>query len=159
MSLAELHDVPDDKEVSGKAEPCDQRKLMLDLLLRPFEQTRIAFRPIAPNDTLVHALAQKAVHRFAIRHGIAGKLIAEIAQLKVQPRGKFYGVLNRSVNIAEERRHFLCGTEMALAVERQKAARTIQLRVVPNRSKEVKNLTVIRGGVPHSVGRKQREIQ
>jgi predicted DNA-binding transcriptional regulator AlpA len=47
---------------------------------------------------------------------------------------------------------------VALAVERQKAACTIQLRVVPNRSKEVKNLTFVRGCVPHSIGRKQATV-
>jgi hypothetical protein len=60
---------------------------MLDLLSRPFEQTSIAFRPIAPNYTLIHALAQKAVHRIPIRYGITRKLIAKVTQFKGEPRG------------------------------------------------------------------------
>ncbi len=89
VTLAELHDVPDDEEVPGEAQSCNQSKLMLDLFFGPFEQTSIALRPIAPNDPLIHALAQEAVHRLPVRYGIPGKLIAEITQFKAQARGKF----------------------------------------------------------------------
>ena len=111
MLLAELNDVPDDEEVSGKAQLRNQRKLVLHLLLCPLQQVAVFFGAVAALDALGDALAQKAVHRLAIRHGIARKLIAEIVQLKIEPRRKLDGVLDGSRHIAEQRRHLLRRTQ------------------------------------------------
>ena len=43
---------------------------------------RLVFDAIAPDDSFFHALAQEAIHRFAIGHRVAGKFIAKIVELK-----------------------------------------------------------------------------
>src|SRR6266851_578270 len=48
---------------------------------------------------------------------------------------------------------------MALTIERQKTACTVEFRMVANCRKEIQHLTVIRGGVPHAVGCNHRQLQ
>ena len=48
---------------------------------------------------------------------------------------------------------------MTLIVERQKAARTIEFRVVAHRREEIQNLAIIWSGISHSVRRKHRQLQ
>ena len=143
VPFAELNDVPDDEEVSGEAELGDQRQFMLHLLLRPLHQVAIVLRSVAPLDAFGDALAQKAVHRFAVRHRIARKLIAQIAQLEAEPRREIDGVLDGSGNIAEQRGHFARGAKMALAVDRQQPARLIEFDVIADRGKQILNLAVV----------------
>ena len=84
VAFAELDDVPNDEEVSGKAKLCDQRQLMFHLLLCALHQAAIVLWSIASLHAFCNALSQKAIHRLAIRHRIAWKLIAKIAQFKLR---------------------------------------------------------------------------
>jgi hypothetical protein len=79
VPLAEANDIPDDEEISRKAELCDQGKLMLDLLLGTLQKTCIALRSVASSDPFLSPLLEEAVHRLAIWDWIAWKFISEIA--------------------------------------------------------------------------------
>ena len=73
---AEAHDVPDDQEIAGQVELFDQRQFALDLLARAF----VVRRRSAQSMPSSRALAQKLHLRFAVRHGIVRKFVAQIVQ-------------------------------------------------------------------------------
>ena len=77
LLAAELHDVPDDQEISGQLELFDQRQFALDLAPRLLAQFGIG-APVALARAFVRALAQERRHGFACRHGISRELVAQI---------------------------------------------------------------------------------
>ena len=97
MTLAELNDVPDDEEVSGEAKSRNQGELMVNLFLRSFEQPRISLGPIAACDTLLTRFRRKLSIVSPSGTGYRGNSYPRSSQLELQPRGKLYCVLDRSV--------------------------------------------------------------
>ena len=88
FALAELHDVPDDEEVSGESEFGDERQLALRLLLGAGKKLGVVFGQIAVANAFVGALFKERLHRLAVRDGIVREAVAEIAHLVGEPRGK-----------------------------------------------------------------------
>ena len=98
---AELHDVPDDQEITFQPELFDQREFTFDLLPRLFVIWTEAF-PRA----FVGALAEKRRHRFVIADRILRKFVAEILQGELQAGRKARRVLAiASGRSCEEPRH------------------------------------------------------
>ncbi len=115
--LAETNDVPNDEEVSCEAKPRDQIEFVIDLFLSSFQQSRVILRPVAAHHTFGDSLSKKAVHRLAIRHRVAWKLITEITQLEPQTSGEFKCLRHSSLHITEERRHLSPRAQMPPIVE------------------------------------------
>jgi hypothetical protein len=99
--LAVANNVPDDQEVSGKAQLGDQRQLVLHLRARLVEQMPLGRRAIAFAHAFLHALGEKAVHRFALRHGIVRKLVAQIVEREFEPLAHDARVGNGLGNVAK----------------------------------------------------------
>src|SRR6516165_8744820 len=99
--LTEAHDVPHDQEIAGQLQLFDQRQLVLDLLAGA-----VMIRLITAAGALVDALAQKAHHGLAFRHGIARKFVAEVGQRELEPRRDFERVRGRFGQVGEYTRHF-----------------------------------------------------
>ncbi len=121
--LAVFNDVPDDEEVAGKAELLNQLQFMIDLLLGTFQKPGVALWSVPLRDAFGHALGEKRVHRLAVRHRIARKLIAQIGELKAQPGRQLDSVLDSARNITEQWHHLVGGSQMPLIVERKQATR------------------------------------
>jgi hypothetical protein len=86
-------------------------------------------------------------------------LIAQIAQIELQPSRKFHRILNRTVNIAKQSSHLSRWSNMALAVLRQQSASLVQLRVIAHGSEQVKDFAVIRCRITHTVGCEHGQAQ
>ena len=80
---AEIDDVPDDQEIAGELQLLDQIELAFDLRPRASWYGPV---PFARAD--VGELAQERHLRFARRHRIVGKAIAEIGHRELQPIGE-----------------------------------------------------------------------
>src|SRR6185312_6069088 len=61
--LAETNDVPDDQEVSCKAEPRNQFEFVIDLLLRALQKGGVILRPVPADHAFGDSLSEKGVHR------------------------------------------------------------------------------------------------
>src|SRR5665213_1597675 len=117
--LAETNDVPDDQEVSGKAEPRNQIEFVIDLLLRSLQKGAVILRPIPAHHAFGDSLSKKAVHRLAVRNRVARKFIAKVIELESQTRREFKRFRHRSRYIAEQSRHFSPRAQMPPIVESQ----------------------------------------
>src|SRR5665213_3464651 len=82
--LAETNNVPNDQEVSGKAEPCNQSEFVIDLFLRSLQKGAVILRPVAAHHAFGDSLSEKAVHRLDVRNRVMWKLIAKIIELESQ---------------------------------------------------------------------------
>ncbi len=116
-------------------------------------------RPIAQAHALIHALAQKTVHRLALGDGIMRKLITQIVQLERQPLRNLLRRFHRPWNIAKQRRHLRRPAQVEMIVPRQKPPRMVQVHMVPDRREHVQNLAIPRLRIPHAVGRHHRQPQ
>ena len=114
---AEAHDVPDDQEVAGQVELFDERQLALDL-----PPGALVIGLVAAARAFIHALAQEATSGFALRHGVARKLVAQIGQRELQARGNFQRVGDGLGQIGEQARHFGGRFDVALGVALQQPA-------------------------------------
>ena len=114
---AEIDDVPDDEEVAGELQLLDQVQLARDLRARA-----VVVRPVALARADVGDLPQERDLRFAGRHRVIGKAIAEIGHRVVQAIGQLARARGRAGLIAEHRRHVRGRLEIALRIRREAAA-------------------------------------
>ena len=115
---AEIDDVPDDEEVAGELELLDEIELARDLRARA-----VVIRPVALARADVGDLAQERALRFAGRHRVVGKAVAEIGHRVLQAIGELARARDRAGMIAEQRRHLGRRLQVALGVRREAAAR------------------------------------
>jgi hypothetical protein len=106
-----------------------------------------------------YPLLKKAVHRLAVRHRVARKLIAQIVQFKTEPRGEIDCVLDGSRNIAEERGHLPRCAEVTKVVDCEQAARLIEFDMMADRREQILYFAVVLGRVANAVGCDQRKVQ
>jgi hypothetical protein len=78
---------------------------VLNLRAGLVEQRSLGRRAVAFADAFLHALFEKAVHRFAVGHGIVRELIAEIVEREVETFAHDARVGDGFGNVAEERGH------------------------------------------------------
>ena len=142
MLLTETDDVPDDQEVAGKSQLCNQLKLMLCLLAGSLHQSVFDCGCIAFAYTFIDALGQKAIHGFAVRDRVLRKLVAEIVQCEFKPFTHNASIGNRLRNIAKE-------IDISRAERRwhkefllKEPPSIMHSRVVANRSKYVEKFTI-----------------
>ena len=127
---AELHDVPNDQEITRKFQLTDQRQFAASLLPGFLEEFRVALRQIPFTHAFLDALLQKRLHGAAIGHGIAGEAVSQIAHLVGQARRKFGCISNCLGKIAEHLLHLTGRAQVAFGIQREQAACGVERRVV-----------------------------
>src|SRR6478736_5323236 len=110
---AEIDDVPDDQEITGKTELADETKLELELLLDFFRDRFVGLLGAKEDDG-----AKEGIHRVTIRHRIIGKMVADVLKRKLEPLGKTQSVREGFGSIAKEPLHLGRALEMALGIFR-----------------------------------------
>ena len=147
LLAAVANDVPHDEEVARQIELLDELQFALDLALRALPQLALPRAQIAVACAFHGARPQKRVHGFALRHGIARKLVAKIVQREFQTRRQLQGVRDGFGQIGEKLQHLLRRFDIALAVTRQQASRGIERAMVANAGEDIENLALFRLGV------------
>ncbi len=151
LLAAKAHQVPDDQEISFKAELPDQRQFALDLAVGAAFQFRLC--PAVPAlEAFPRALAKKRNHGLAFRHGIARKFVSQIVQRKFEPRGKLGRVRNCFRKIRKECLHLARRLEIPLRVARQQPVGRGQRAAMAERCECVRQFPLSRRGVIHTVG-------
>ena len=130
LAPAELHDVPNDQEITREFQLTDQRQFAASLLPGFLEKFRVELRQIPFAHTFLDALLQKRLHGAAIGHGIAWEAVSQIAHLVSQARGKLRGVSNCLRKIAEHLLHLPGRAQVAFGIQREQAACGVERRVV-----------------------------
>ena len=152
LGEAELHDVPDDQEVTGQIELLDHRQLLLDLRLRARRQ-RLEARPRAVPGHLPEVRSGS----LAGRQRIFGEAVAQVRQREVEyfrelPRG-----VERPGQIGKEPRHLPRAFQMPLTLRREEPSRGVERRVVADRGQNIVQILVLRPGITRAVGREDRQ--
>ncbi len=93
-------DVPDDEKITGQLQLLDQRQLVFQL-----PPHALGDGAIAVSRPLPYPLSQKGIHRFAIGHGITGKIVAQFFQCEFKTRGKLGCIRDRFETIGKKPRH------------------------------------------------------
>src|SRR6185312_2186555 len=149
--FAVLHDVADDQEVSAEAQFFNQLKLASRLCFGTAHQVRIVLWAIPLLNPITHFFAQIHPHRFAGRCIELRKLIAEIAQFKLQALRDKQRVFDGLGKIFEEVMHGACGTHLALRVRLQKPSSLIERNVVSNGGKYIEDFALVLRGIADAV--------
>ena len=157
--FAIVDDVPDDEEVPFKAEALDKGEFTIGLDASALHKLRIVLGTVATSNALSNPLAQITLHRVAFRHGIAGKLVAEIVQLEVEALREQVRVGDGFRKIVEELCHGASGLKTALRAAREQSAGVIEIRSIANAGEEVEDLALFGGGVTDAVGGEERQAK
>ena len=150
----EIHNVPDDEEVAGEVEGVDETELPGNLRTRPVVIGLIAM----PGTDLDHA-AEEPVLGLAMRHGIAGKPVAQIVHGKLQPLGQIEAGLNGLGAIGKQPRHLRGCLEEAFGIGSQATPGRLEGGVRPDAGEHVVERALGRGGVAHAAGGHQRHAE
>ena len=160
VALAELHDVPDDQKISCKPQLRDQRKFMLHLLLRAFQQGR--------DRSSRHSVASRLLPRACAESYPSSRRPApDSAETRNQDRSaqtcsrddRLTVFFDRARHIAKQRSHLSRRAQMPLAVHRQQPSRMIEIGVIAHRGKQIQHLAVICRRIANAIGRKHRQLQ
>ena len=158
MLTAETDQVPYDQEVAGESKFFDQDEFTLNLALGTGFQV-CGCPSIALLETFAGPLAQKRHHALAFGHGIFGKLIAQIFEREVEPRGKLCSVGNGLREIGEKFRHGLRRFQVALGIARKQASGSGQSAMMAKRGKHVTEFAVARSRVADAICGQQRQLE
>src|SRR5262249_30497915 len=99
----ELHDVPDDKKITGDLQLLDERQFRLKI--SPHLCGYLAFLFIAFSRADISLFAQPGIHRVAFRHGKQRKFITKILERELKPVCQPNRIVDRFRVVFEQFRH------------------------------------------------------
>ena len=152
LRFAVVHEIPDDEKVAAEPEPRDEPEFVFEL--RAF--LRAGFS-VAPARTVERHFAEKGIHRLALRHAVAREFVAEFFEREAEAFREAHGVRHGFRRIGKKTRHLRGGLEVPLVVQRQQAARCVEVRVVPSAGEDIEHRALVARRVKHAVRREQRE--
>jgi hypothetical protein len=126
LGAAKTDDVPDNKEVTCKAELFDDAQFMVELLFHIGRDGSIAH-----GSAVIGDLSQQRVLRFALTCGIGGKGVAQIFQAKLEALDELLLIRDGLGDVSKEAMHGACCLQMTLGVLREEKSGLIEMRVMP----------------------------
>ena len=150
---AEVHDVPHDEEVAGEIEFSDEIELARNLCAGA-----IVIRTIAVARADVGHRPQERLHRFARRHRIFRKAIAEIRHRELQSIGQCVGGRQQMRPIAKERRHLGGRLEIPFGIRCEPAAGGLERHAMMDARQHVEDGPLLRHRETNTVGCHDRHV-
>ena len=154
LLAAEIDDVPDDQEIAGQAEFLDEVEFAGDLRAGFVVEGPVPFAGTHERDG-----PQERRGRLAGRHGVIGKLIAEIVHGIVQTIRKVPGCLEGLGHVPEQRRHVVGRLQVPFSIPVQAAPRPVDRRPMAQARQHIEQRPVVDGREPDAVGGHHRNVK